>query len=75
MIHQATVVGHDWGGAIAWDLAVHFPERIRSIKTNYFVCLIVVNVCVLLFELLFSWSISQLVVFFPASVLRGRGYY
>jgi pimeloyl-ACP methyl ester carboxylesterase len=25
------VVGHDWGAAVAWYLAGHFPERVRSL--------------------------------------------
>lgn len=32
---RAIVVGHDWGGAVAWHLAEHFPERIeRAIILN-----------------------------------------
>ena len=27
-IQQATVVGRDLGGFIAWDLSLHYPERI-----------------------------------------------
>jgi pimeloyl-ACP methyl ester carboxylesterase len=27
------VVGHDWGGAVAWDLAANFPERVRSLTS------------------------------------------
>jgi pimeloyl-ACP methyl ester carboxylesterase len=27
------VVGHDWGGLVAWDLAANFPERIRSLTS------------------------------------------
>ncbi|XP_078603074.1 bifunctional epoxide hydrolase 2-like isoform X1 [Branchiostoma floridae x Branchiostoma japonicum] len=30
-IPQATVVGHDWGGAIVWALSLHYPERIRGV--------------------------------------------
>lgn len=25
------VVGHDWGGAVAWGVAARFPERVRSV--------------------------------------------
>lgn len=28
---QANVVGHDWGGAIAWGLAQRHPERVRTL--------------------------------------------
>ena len=28
---SAHVVGHDWGAAIAWQLAVRYPERVRSL--------------------------------------------
>jgi pimeloyl-ACP methyl ester carboxylesterase len=27
------VVGHDWGGAVAWDLAANVPERVRSLTS------------------------------------------
>ncbi|MBD2766586.1 alpha/beta fold hydrolase [Hymenobacter sp. BT664] len=27
----ATVVGHDWGAAVAWHLAAHYPTRIRRV--------------------------------------------
>lgn len=27
----AHVVGHDWGGAVAWQLAARYPERVRSL--------------------------------------------
>jgi pimeloyl-ACP methyl ester carboxylesterase len=30
--HQtAAVVGHDWGAAVAWHLAAHYPSRIRRV--------------------------------------------
>jgi pimeloyl-ACP methyl ester carboxylesterase len=29
--HQIDVVGHDWGGIVAWHLAIHYPERLRSL--------------------------------------------
>ena len=25
---QAAIVGHDWGAAVAWHLATHYPERV-----------------------------------------------
>ena len=28
---QAIIVGHDWGGALAWHLGAHHPERVRSL--------------------------------------------
>ncbi|TGE25761.1 alpha/beta fold hydrolase [Hymenobacter aquaticus] len=28
---QAFVVGHDWGAAVAWHLATHYPERVRKL--------------------------------------------
>jgi pimeloyl-ACP methyl ester carboxylesterase len=28
---QASVVGHDWGGGIAWSLAMHRPEVVRKL--------------------------------------------
>jgi epoxide hydrolase 4 len=32
---RACVVGHDWGGAVAWHLAAHFPEIIeRAVILN-----------------------------------------
>jgi len=32
---RAVVVGHDWGGAVAWHLAEHFPERVeRAVIVN-----------------------------------------
>ncbi len=27
---QAAVVGHDWGGVVAWYLAAHYPSRVRN---------------------------------------------
>ena len=28
---RATVIGHDWGGAIAWQLAIHHPEVVDQL--------------------------------------------
>lgn len=28
---QAVIVGHDWGGAIAWELAMRHPEMVRKL--------------------------------------------
>lgn len=28
--HQAHIVGHDWGGIVAWYLAAHYPQRVAS---------------------------------------------
>jgi pimeloyl-ACP methyl ester carboxylesterase len=28
---RAVVVGHDWGGAVAWHLAIHRPEVVRGL--------------------------------------------
>ena len=30
-IEQAVFVGHDWGGAVVWNMALHFPERVRAV--------------------------------------------
>jgi pimeloyl-ACP methyl ester carboxylesterase len=30
---QADVVGHDWGAAVAWQLAGRHPERVRTLTT------------------------------------------
>lgn len=30
-LEHAHVVGHDWGGAVGWDLAGRFPDRVRSL--------------------------------------------
>ncbi|MFT4922422.1 MAG: pimeloyl-ACP methyl ester carboxylesterase [Haloarculaceae archaeon] len=29
---QAAVVGHDWGGAVAWELAIREPEVVRQLS-------------------------------------------
>lgn len=30
-LEHAAVVGHDWGGPVAWQLALRHPERIKSV--------------------------------------------
>jgi pimeloyl-ACP methyl ester carboxylesterase len=30
-LDRAHVVGHDWGAAVAWQVAAHHPERVRSL--------------------------------------------
>ena len=30
-VQQAVFIGHDWGGAVVWNMAVHFPERVRAV--------------------------------------------
>ena len=30
-IPTATIVGHDWGGAVAWNLALHYPHRFTGV--------------------------------------------
>jgi pimeloyl-ACP methyl ester carboxylesterase len=30
---QASVVGHDWGAAVAWDMAARHPERVRKVAS------------------------------------------
>lgn len=30
-IRSAHVIGHDWGGAVAWAMAEHAPQRLRSL--------------------------------------------
>ncbi|NWI95969.1 HYES hydrolase, partial [Pitta sordida] len=32
-IPQVTLVGHDWGGAVAWNMALFYPERIRAVAS------------------------------------------
>ncbi|XP_075454728.1 bifunctional epoxide hydrolase 2 isoform X2 [Ascaphus truei] len=40
-IPHATFIGHDWGGAIVWNVALFYPERVRgvaSLNTPFFPC-------------------------------------
>ena len=30
-LKQAVFVGHDWGGAVVWSMALHYPERVRAV--------------------------------------------
>ncbi|KAM6220502.1 bifunctional epoxide hydrolase 2 [Rhynchocyon petersi] len=30
-ISQAVFIGHDWGGALVWNLALFYPERVRAV--------------------------------------------
>jgi pimeloyl-ACP methyl ester carboxylesterase len=32
-VDRVDVVGHDWGGLVAWDLAARYPERFRSVAS------------------------------------------
>ncbi|XP_056226694.1 bifunctional epoxide hydrolase 2 [Seriola aureovittata] len=32
-IPQVTLVGHDWGGALVWNMAQYFPERVRAVAS------------------------------------------
>ncbi|KAG7215657.1 hypothetical protein INR49_022012 [Caranx melampygus] len=33
-IPQVTLVGHDWGGALVWNMAQYFPERVRCAQVT-----------------------------------------
>ncbi|XP_053316714.1 bifunctional epoxide hydrolase 2 [Spea bombifrons] len=38
-ISQAAFIGHDWGGAVVWNMALFFPERVwavASLNTPFF---------------------------------------
>jgi soluble epoxide hydrolase/lipid-phosphate phosphatase len=30
-IDQAIFIGHDWGGSVVWNTALHYPERVRAV--------------------------------------------
>lgn len=30
-IDQAIFIGHDWGGAVVWNMALHHPDRVRAV--------------------------------------------
>jgi soluble epoxide hydrolase / lipid-phosphate phosphatase len=30
-IEKAVFIGHDWGGAVVWNMALHFPDRVRAV--------------------------------------------
>ncbi|XP_038252679.1 bifunctional epoxide hydrolase 2 isoform X2 [Dermochelys coriacea] len=30
-ISQAVFIGHDWGGAVVWNMALFYPERVRAV--------------------------------------------
>ncbi|XP_069461743.1 bifunctional epoxide hydrolase 2 [Ambystoma mexicanum] len=30
-ISQATFIGHDWGGAVVWNMALFYPDRVRAV--------------------------------------------
>ncbi|KAM3930264.1 bifunctional epoxide hydrolase 2 [Leptodactylus fuscus] len=32
-ISQVTLVGHDWGGALVWNMALFYPERVRAVAS------------------------------------------
>ncbi|NXT53908.1 HYES hydrolase, partial [Pluvianellus socialis] len=32
-IPQTVLVGHDWGGAVVWNMAVFYPERVRAVAS------------------------------------------
>lgn len=32
-VDRAHVVGHDWGGAVAWCLASEYPQRVRTVSS------------------------------------------
>ncbi|XP_023804280.1 bifunctional epoxide hydrolase 2-like, partial [Cyanistes caeruleus] len=32
-IARVILVGHDWGGAVAWNMALFYPERLRAVAS------------------------------------------
>ncbi|XP_071999980.1 bifunctional epoxide hydrolase 2 [Engystomops pustulosus] len=32
-ISQATFIGHDWGGALVWNMALFYPERVKAVAS------------------------------------------
>ncbi|NXF92823.1 HYES hydrolase, partial [Eubucco bourcierii] len=32
-IPQTVLVGHDWGGAVVWNMALFYPERVRAVAS------------------------------------------
>nr|XP_031360320.1 bifunctional epoxide hydrolase 2 [Lonchura striata domestica] len=30
---QVVLIGHDWGGAVAWNVALFYPERLRAVAS------------------------------------------
>ncbi|NXK46458.1 HYES hydrolase, partial [Chauna torquata] len=32
-IAQAVFIGHDWGGAVVWNMALFYPERVRAVAS------------------------------------------
>ncbi|XP_042658969.1 bifunctional epoxide hydrolase 2 isoform X4 [Tyto alba] len=32
-IPQSVLVGHDWGGAVVWNMALFYPERVRAVAS------------------------------------------
>ncbi|KAM9316361.1 bifunctional epoxide hydrolase 2 [Gastrophryne carolinensis] len=32
-ISQATLIGHDWGGFLVWNMALFYPERVRAVAS------------------------------------------